>query len=72
VNDTKDNDTIAAIVGALAGTLHGKAGIPKRWLANLLGRTGKDDGGRVLQLLDQARSLWWPSGRSGTAELGNF
>jgi ADP-ribosylglycohydrolase len=62
VNDTRDNDTIAAIVGALAGALHGKAGIPKRWLAGLAGRTGKDDDGRIFQLLDQARSLWWKAG----------
>ena len=62
VNDTKDNDTIAAIVGALAGALHGKAGIPKRWLAGLAGRTGRDDDGRIFQLLDQARSLWWKAG----------
>jgi hypothetical protein len=52
--------------------LHGKAGIPKRWLANLLGRIGNDDDGRVFQLLDQARSLAWPASRSGTAELGNL
>jgi ADP-ribosylglycohydrolase len=58
VNDTKDNDTIAAIVGALAGALHGKAGIPKRWLANLTGRTGKDDDGRMFLLLDQARETF--------------
>ncbi len=62
VNDTKDNDTTAAIVGALAGALYGKAGIPKRWLAALAGRTGKDDDGRIFRLLDQARSLWWNAG----------
>jgi ADP-ribosylglycohydrolase len=30
VNDTKDNDTIAAIVGAAVGALHGRAGFPTR------------------------------------------
>jgi ADP-ribosyl-[dinitrogen reductase] hydrolase len=28
VNDTRDNDTIAAIVGAVVGALHGKQGLP--------------------------------------------
>ena len=30
VNDTRDNDTIAAIVGAAAGALHGEGAIPGR------------------------------------------
>ena len=59
VNDTKDNDTIAAIVGAAAGALHGRAGLPTRWIDKLTGRTGKDDDGRVFELLAEARSLWW-------------
>jgi len=37
VNDTRDNDTIAAIVGAVAGALHGKKGIPRRWIESLSG-----------------------------------
>jgi ADP-ribosyl-[dinitrogen reductase] hydrolase len=60
VNDTKDNDTIAAIVGAAVGALHGKDAIPQRWLSNLLGRTAATDDGRVFELLEQARALWWP------------
>jgi len=52
VNDTKDNDTIAAIVGAAVGALHGEAAIPKRWVDGLLGRTTSDDDGRVFELLD--------------------
>lgn len=31
VNDTKDNDSIAAIAGAFVGALHGKNRIRKRW-----------------------------------------
>ena len=31
VNDTKDNDTIAAIVGAAVGALHGAKALPTRW-----------------------------------------
>jgi ADP-ribosylglycohydrolase len=57
VNDTKDNDTIAAIVGAAAGALHGKRKIPTRWVAGLTGRTTDRDDGRVFELLDKAKSL---------------
>ncbi len=32
VNDTKDNDTIAAIVGAYVGAIHGKRAIRSRWI----------------------------------------
>lgn len=58
VNDTRDNDTIAAIVGAAVGALHGRGVIPARWTANLLGRTAEDDDGRVFDLLEQARRRW--------------
>ena len=59
VNDTKDNDTIAAIVGAALGALYGKQGIPQRWLANLSGRTKAGDDGAMFRLLDAARSTFW-------------
>jgi hypothetical protein len=39
VNDTKDNDTIAAIVGAAVSALHGRLALPSRWVDGLLGRT---------------------------------
>ena len=58
VNYTKDNDTNAAIVGAAVGALHGRAALPDRWIAGLLGRTGADDDGRVFELIDQAHGLW--------------
>ena len=58
VNDTKDNDTIAAIVGAAVGALHGRKAIPQRWIDGLTGRTTDDDDGRVFELLDEARSAW--------------
>jgi ADP-ribosyl-[dinitrogen reductase] hydrolase len=46
VTDTKDNDTIAAIVGATVGALHGETALPKRWRDGLLGRVIADvDGG---------------------------
>jgi ADP-ribosyl-[dinitrogen reductase] hydrolase len=60
VNYPKDNDTIAAIVGAAVGALHGRHKIPERWLANLTGRTAEHDDGRVYELLAAAHRLWWP------------
>ena len=55
VSDTKDNDTIGAIVGATVGALHGESALPKRWRDALLGRVVADvDDRRVYQLLDRA------------------
>jgi ADP-ribosyl-[dinitrogen reductase] hydrolase len=59
VNDTKDNDTVAAIVGAAVGALHGRGGLPARWIYNLLGRTTASDDGQVFGLLEKARQKWW-------------
>jgi ADP-ribosylglycohydrolase len=56
VNDTCDNDTIAAIVGAVVGALHGRRKLPERWFRGLLGRTDYMDDGRVRKLLDTANS----------------
>ena len=56
---TKDNDTVAAIVGSAVGALHGRNGLPARWIENLLGRTTDSDDGRVFELLEAARVKWW-------------
>lgn len=58
VNDTKDNDTIAAIVGAALGALHGRKNIPARWLESLPGRTTADDDGKIFDFLEQAGKVW--------------
>lgn len=58
VNDTKDNDTIAAIVGAAVGALHGRKSIPERWIKNLSGRTTDRDDGRVFELLRMAEDTF--------------
>jgi len=60
VNDTKDNDTVAAIVGAAVGALHGKVKLPARWVSGLLGRTTADDDGRIFELLTKAEQVFWP------------
>ncbi len=59
VNDTRDNDTVAAIVGAAVGALHGRDALPKAWVENLLGRTGADDDGHVFTLIDQAKHQFY-------------
>ena len=55
VNDTRDNDTVAAIVGAAVGALHGRDKLPERWVSRLSGRTRADDDGRLFDLLAEAR-----------------
>ncbi len=54
VNDTHDNDTVGAIVGAAVGALHGERKLPERWRKGLLGRTADADDGRIQQLLESA------------------
>ena len=54
VNNTRDNDTCAAIVGAAVGALHGASALPAEWIDKLLGRTTADDDGHVFRLLAQA------------------
>ncbi len=58
VNDTYDNDTIAAIVGAAVGALHGVEALPARWRDGLLGRLGADDDGRLFALLAETQMRW--------------
>ena len=60
VNDTWDNDTVAAIVGAAVGALHGAARLPARWRDGLSGRTGIDDDGRIPALLADAERVFGP------------
>lgn len=59
VNDTRDNDTVAAVVGAAVGALHGKSALPQRWIAGLLGRTNDNNDGWIFHLLRQAKEKFW-------------
>ena len=54
VNETQDNDTVAAIVGAAVGALHGEQALPARWRQGLTGCTQADDDGRLFELIGQA------------------
>jgi ADP-ribosylglycohydrolase len=56
VTDTKDNDTIGAIVGAAVGALHGVSNLPERWISDLSGRTQSSDNNRIFELLNEAES----------------
>jgi ADP-ribosylglycohydrolase len=58
VNDTVDNDTIAAIVGAAVGALHGLSALPERWQRDLSGRMAATDDGRIFALAEEARLRW--------------
>lgn len=59
VNDTKDNDTIAAIVGSAVGALHGRDAFPEQWIENLSGRTTGQDDGYIFELMDDAKATFW-------------
>ena len=59
VNDTRDNDTVAAIVGAAIGALHGKSFLPERWIKGLLGRTNASNDGHVFGLIQQVKQKFW-------------
>jgi ADP-ribosyl-[dinitrogen reductase] hydrolase len=61
VNDTKDNDTVAAIVGAAMGALHGRQSLPARWTSNLLGRTTANDDWYLFDLIESAKQTFWHS-----------
>jgi ADP-ribosylglycohydrolase len=54
VNDTYDNDTVGAIVGAAVGALHGESALPQHWRWGLLGRTQAADDGQVSRLVKAA------------------
>jgi ADP-ribosyl-[dinitrogen reductase] hydrolase len=54
VNDTQDNDTVGALVGAAVGALHGRDALPVSWQRGLLGRTTDSDDGRIFRLIEQA------------------
>ena len=59
VNDTKDNDTVGAIVGAAMGALHGLSRLPERWVRGLLGRTPEgEDGEVVFRLVARAQEAF--------------
>ena len=57
VNDTRDNDTVAAVVGAAVGALHGESALRPEWKRDLLGRTIEDDDAALFRLLDGVEAM---------------
>lgn len=57
VNNTRDNDSAAAIVGAAVDALHGRAALPDRWLRGMSRRTPATDDGRMFTVLAEAREI---------------
>jgi ADP-ribosyl-[dinitrogen reductase] hydrolase len=57
VNDTKDNDSVAAIVGALVGALHSKQVIRKKWLDGIRSYSLKANGMESLSDLQTMQTL---------------
>lgn len=57
VNNTKDNDTIGAIVGSAMGALYGKRAFKTKWISNLSGRIREKDDGAVFRLIEETRRM---------------
>jgi ADP-ribosylglycohydrolase len=72
VNDTRDNDTVAAIAGAVVGALHGAQALPRRWREGLLGRiVGDGPDGELFEVIGRALDTWLPgAGAAGAAGAG--
>ncbi len=60
VNDTYDNDTIAAIVGCTVGAMYGGQAFPEPWRNALPGELYGGDPGRVQQLIAAALEQFGP------------
>jgi ADP-ribosyl-[dinitrogen reductase] hydrolase len=60
-NDTKDIDTIAAVVGAAVGALHGKSALPDRWINGLLGRTNDRNDGHIFKPIEDVKMRFYAS-----------
>ncbi len=72
VNDTRDNDTIAALVGAAVGALHGASRLPARWQEALSGCTRQGDEGHYQRLVGEAFRRFGPvEGTGGSATRRN-
>lgn len=57
VNIPWDNDTVAAMVGAAVGGLHGARALPPRWKAGLLGRTTDRDDGHLFETIQRLQAF---------------
>lgn len=65
VNDTYDNDSLGAMVGACVGALHGLARFPDAWLKNLEGRVSPRSR-PVSEMILEATERWAHEERNWT------
>lgn len=59
INDTWDNNTIAAIIGAILGGVHGKSAIPERWIDGHCGWITEDVPGQIDDIIERTRVSFW-------------
>ncbi|MEM3227683.1 MAG: ADP-ribosylglycohydrolase family protein [Candidatus Micrarchaeaceae archaeon] len=55
VNYTRDNDTVASVVGAAMGALYGTAAFKNSWIEGLSGRIRKHDDGKIFDMIKQTK-----------------
>jgi ADP-ribosylglycohydrolase len=55
VNYTRDNDTIASIVGDAVGARFGKSAFKESWISGLSGRIREHDDGTIFKLIEDTR-----------------
>ena len=57
VNYSKDNDTVASIIGATVGALYGKAAFKESWITGLSGKTREDDDGKIFEMICETKEF---------------
>lgn len=57
INNTKDNDTIGAIVGTTFGAMYGVSSFKPSWISNLSGKTRKYDTGEIFRLIENSETF---------------
>jgi ADP-ribosylglycohydrolase len=57
--DPAASDSIAPLVGAALGAVHGRSAIPTRWIEELPGRVGQAGDWQLFDLIEAARQAFW-------------
>ncbi|MGC8730624.1 MAG: ADP-ribosylglycohydrolase family protein [Candidatus Micrarchaeia archaeon] len=57
INNTKDNDTIGAIVSTSFGAFYGTKVFKSEWIAGLSGRINENDDGTIFKLIEKATEM---------------
>ena len=64
VTYAEDNDSVAAILGAALGALHGPSAFKPSWIRGLSGRIRERDDGTVFRLIEEAKLFLSKGGRA--------